>query len=68
MFFCHPYEEVPEKRALAFGKGVGKTVVFPWQKVGQTCEILQEQIPFVTVGGGVFCPPLEEVARSAGGG
>ncbi len=52
----HPYgrqvEGVPVKRALAFGKGVGKTGVFPWRKVGQTCEVSQEQIIFATGEGG----------------
>jgi len=47
-----PFGGSTRKKALAFGKGVGKTVVFPWRKVGQTCEVSQEQILFATGEGG----------------
>jgi hypothetical protein len=47
-----PFGGSTRKKALAFGKGVGKAVVFPWRKVGQTCEVSQEQISFATGEGG----------------
>jgi len=35
-FILSPFGGSTRKKALAFGTGVGKTVVFPWRKVGQT--------------------------------
>jgi hypothetical protein len=34
-FILSPFGGSTRKKALAFGKGVGKTVVFPWRKVGK---------------------------------
>jgi hypothetical protein len=51
-FILSPFGGSTCKKALAFGKGVGKTLVFPWRKFGQTCEVSQEQISFATGEGG----------------
>jgi hypothetical protein len=51
-FILSPFGGSTHKKALAFGKGVGKTGVFPWRKVGQTCEVSQEQIIFAKGEGG----------------
>jgi len=34
-FILSPLGGSTRKKALAFGKGVGKTVVFPWRKFGK---------------------------------
>jgi hypothetical protein len=34
-FILSPFGGSTRKKALAFGKGVGKTVVFLWRKVGK---------------------------------
>jgi len=34
-FILSPFGGSTRKKALAFGKGVGKKVVFPWRKVGK---------------------------------
>jgi hypothetical protein len=34
-FILSPLGGSTRKKALAFGKGVGKTVVFQWRKVGK---------------------------------
>ena len=34
-FILSPLGGSTRKKVIAFGKGVGKTIVFPWRKVGK---------------------------------
>ena len=52
--FLSPFGGITRKKALDFGKGVGKKVLFPWRKATRSKTecwkpwVFKEQIPFAT--------------------